>query len=76
MNGYTFVPFALESFGGMGTGVSHLVNALAIDAEGTYGILPRAFKSWAMRAVSVALQAGNGRVVAEGLKRSHLSRGG
>ena len=72
VNGYTFTPFALESFGGVGSGAVQVITALAIDADAT-GASIRAFKSWALCAVSVALQAGNGRVIGEGLKWARLA---
>ena len=74
--GYTLYHVSLECFGGMGEGVRHLIRALATEAEDGGDLGFREYRSWAFRALSVALQVGNGLVVSGGLRCARAARGG
>ena len=75
VGGYTLYHVSLESFGGVGDGVRHLIRALATEAEDGGDLGFREYSSWAFRALSVALQVGNGLVVSGGLRCARVARG-
>jgi hypothetical protein len=71
VNGYTLSHVSLETFGGMAKGVRRIIRALATEAEENGALSFREYCAWALSALSVALQAGNGRVVDGGQRSAH-----
>jgi len=69
VNGYTMLPFVLESYGGVGIEATRTLQFLAAAAA-----QPQAFMRHAQQALSVCLQRGNAQVALLGQAELHLRR--
>jgi hypothetical protein len=58
-NGYSFVPFSVESYGRLGQPAMTLLHALGDEAAGPGGVSRASFVAGAMRELSVGLIRGN-----------------
>lgn len=74
VNGYKLSHVSLESFGGIGKSAYRIITALATEAEAMSVMSHREYCAWALSALSVALQAGNARVVDGGLRGGRYAR--
>src|SRR4051812_22158151 len=69
LNGWTMVPFALESYGGLGKEGRRLQETFAIWED---ELSVPSFLAHATSLLSVALQIGNARVAADGVGRANI----
>jgi hypothetical protein len=58
-NGYTFVPFSVESYGRLGQPAMKLLHQLGDEAAGPGGVTRASFVAGALRELSVGLCRGN-----------------
>ena len=72
VNGYAFTAFALESYGGVGTGAHQLLRTLAAHSKEM--MTPREFLLHAYRRIACVLQQANANIALTGQQMLHLSR--
>jgi hypothetical protein len=58
-NGFSFVPFSVESYGRLGQPAMKLLHLLGDETAGPGGVLPASFVAGALRELSVGLIRGN-----------------
>jgi hypothetical protein len=68
-NGYTMVPFVVETYGGLGAEATQLLRTLAAHSK-EYS--PRAFLEHARKRLSATLQASNANIALECMQSFHL----